>query len=319
MKKLLSLLLVAVLSVCLLSCGNKAESIKAFSFGKEETSSESEISSWTTSYLEELADWNEEYSLRPQKWYKINYESARYIERFNDSSYLEDADESSEMEFVENVKCSGWYFASPYDFEKKYSLSLTYTVKVTSIDEDGNKKVVKYKVKAEEVYIDGVTYTKTTGKSTEGKNKTKTTEYSHDDYVTDFISETKFLGTNIFSLLDYGTIEHRLYNEEGEPKATYVKDRKMARFSSDRSAFDNTDYTYQYIVQLENKSPFIKGLKLYKKTAHLADASASIVYDANGEDGEEKPVYDSISVVKISVEPSFFGSVSRPSDYYKYF
>lgn len=312
MKKLISLLLIAILSVCLLSCGNKANSINKFAFGSEDVSSETEILNWAMSYAEEIEKENEEYSLRPKKWYKIDFESAKYAKTYPNIDIYDGENESSTIEYSEHVKCSGWYLATPYDFEKKYSLSFNYTVKKTTIDKDGVKKVEKRKVSVDEVYIEGVTYTKKTTTVTEGKNKSKFTEYLTSSYVLKFISQSPF-DTDVFALLDNGTLLSASIGEIARP--TYVKNRKIAYYDVDNGDF--THKTNQFIVQLESNSPYIKGLKLYNKVASISNPENLLPSLNDGE--SDKREYDNVSVNKLSVNPSFFGFVSRPSDYYKYF
>lgn len=314
MKKIISLLLIAVLSICLLSCGNKANSIKEFAFGSENFSSEDEVLDWTLSYAEELAKEMEEYSLRPKKWYKIDFESAKYTKTYPNIGIYDGENQSSTIEYSEHVKCSGWYLATPYDFEKKYSLSLTCTVKTTTIDANGEKTVEKYKLSADEVYIEGVTYTKMTAKATDGKDKTKSTEYSTEPFVLDLISKS-FFAMGFFDLLDKGTILSFSLGADRLP--TYVKNRKIAYYDEDNSEFSHN--TEQFIVQFETKSPYIKGLKLYHKAATLSNPTI-IMPDLNtGEVNDFEPEYNNVLVYKLSANPSFFGFVSRPNDYYKYF
>ncbi len=312
MKKIISLLLIAVLSICLLSCGNKANSIKEFAFGSEDFSSEDEIADWTLSYAEELAKEMEEYSLRPKKWYKIDFESAKYTKTYPNIGIYDGENESSAVEYSEHVKCSGWYLATPYDFEKKYSLSLTYTTKTTTTDSNGEKTVEKYKLSADEVYIEGVTYTKRTKTITEGKNKSKLTEYSTEPFVLDLISKP-FFEIDVFELLDKGTLQNLSTSES----PSYVKNRKIAFYNTDNMEF--SQQTKQIIAQLETKSPYIKGLKFYHKMATITNPENFLPSVNAGEVNEVKAEYDNVLVYKLSVNPSFFGFVSRPNDYYKYF
>ena len=297
MKKLLCLLLVALLSACLLACNPSVSSLKAFSFGQEETSTSQEISSWINDYRSSISTWNSKNQLKPSKWYKISYESA-------------DVSNDSNITKTETVKGSGWFYLSPYAFEQKYSLTFTFTSTTTVTNSKGEKSVRSQVEEVEEVYIEGQTYTKTTTQISEQSGKATSVSYSSSSTLIDFISQTKFCGFNILYLLKKGTIEE-IFGSTTSPASfspSFVKNNKISSFSSSTS--ETSEKTVQHIAEVEKTSPFIKCLQIYRKNVTEAYA---VAYDTTS-----AFEYETASVLKVSLTATVFGFISRPSDYYKY-
>ena len=182
---------------------------------------------------------------------------------------------------------------------------------MTVDEKDDSKKTQKYTVKAEEVYVEGVTYTKIKGRATQENNKLEQIEYSHSNYVKEIMSERSFLGFDVFSLLNYGFFD-KIFENGIDMEHSFVKNKKFSIYNNNEES--GTTATKHYIGQVESNTPFIKGLKLFYKRTHEAEYQTSV-----SKKGEEKPVYDEIIAYKLTVNPSFFGFVSRPRDYHKYF
>ena len=296
MKKLLSILLVAITSVCLLSCSNKATSAKPFAFGKDASSPYESILTYLGDYDNSLRKWDEENKLQPAKWYKVNYEAGNYL---NGETYTTSA----------TITGSGWYYVSPYENEKKYSLEITCKTKITNVEKDGTKNTENYTLKVKEVFIDGITYSKLTFTGKQDDDKAKEVDYSNESYAKTLMSSDGFSINSVFYLLNKGTLKG-YFSSEKDNLPTYVSGRKLTRYSYEKE----DDYTRisQYIIQLDQNSPFIKGLKIFNQYIHYTTQENLLA------NAENKTYYDEASYTKLSVDPSFFGFVSRPKDYHKY-
>ena len=286
MKKIISFMLMVMMALSLCSCGlgGNIEELTLEQSGKRIRDYES-LLSWSEDFADDYERWAESGEVRKGQWYAISgKESYEYSNQDGNGQ--------------STTKISGKYYYSPYAYEQKLSLKIT-----TSGSGYYEGERVEYTETVKIIYVEGAWYVKTETKQTTDDGKSSAVDYSSSSQ-NEYTALLSVISSPL-AILDAIVVDF----EDGR---LYVSDELIEwteSYSSSTGDYGSTSTKDQGIIEFEKESIFVKSVQTYNYRRS----------EYSGYDYDGSYYYSSsTSESTLTVKKSFFGSVSRPNDYYKY-
>ena len=297
MKKIICILLSALMLFSFTACSGINKNIKQLNLDGEMLD-EDEFYDFIDEFEETYEDWLEDNEgIAKEQSYKVTMEMYTTVE-------------SDEANIEMGVSVSGKIIKSEFEFNNRFKLDYSINMKGTYENEDGDDVEVKANLTETITHVEGVTYFKIKGTTTDDGNTTKiNVKTVYDDALEDIVGEIigdmgMFDISMLPEFIEFGNAVESILDmyEDEDSSEFYVFENGFACQTEMESDFG--DAFGQASIKYDPETMTVKTFEEF--------VQSEIDYDD----------YSTVSIMKLKITTCWFASISKPSnvaEYYSYF